>query len=67
MIYLNLPLQVYIYILNISFILLIGIGYYLKKKKLSSYFKVITFWLLLMISFNFYNMRLTLVNYLKNS
>ena len=67
MIYLNLPLQVYIYILNVSFILLIGLGYYLNKKKLSPYFKVITIWLLLLIAFNFYNMRLTLVNYIKNS
>ena len=49
MIYLNLPLQVYIYILNVSFILLIGIGYYLNKKKLSPYFKVITIWLLFLL------------------
>jgi energy-coupling factor transporter transmembrane protein EcfT len=67
MIYINLPLNVYIYIINISFIILICLGYFLNKKKLSPYFKVITFWLLLLIAINLYNMKLTLANYIKNS
>ena len=66
MIYINLPLNVYVYILNITLVCIIVLAYYFNTMDISLYFKSLFIWLSVLLLINFYNMRSTLKNYMKN-
>ena len=68
MIFLNLPLKLYLYLLYISVVFVALMGYYIVNKiNNNTNIKVISIWLLVLLEINFINMILTIKNYLRNS
>lgn len=68
MIYLNLPLEFYLYLLYFSIVFIALGGYYIVNKiQKNQYLQIISVWILVLLEINLINMILTIRNYLKNS
>ena len=68
MIYLNLPLKLYLYLLYISIVITAVIGYRIVNKIQNNInIQIISLWLLVLLEINMLNMVLTLRNYMSNS